>query len=99
MKCPSFIMFLGQHSAMALSSLQIQIPKTSYYYISSKTQLQFSFNSNFFVFALRKSKRVSLSVRVMGSSASSQKPDSIQGLFLLTFYHIYICFYFLILFI
>lgn len=63
---------------MASHSLSLGLPTT---YISSKIQLQFSSKSNFLLLAsraLRKPNGLSLSVRVMGSSASSQKPDSIQ---------------------
>lgn len=63
---------------MASPGLSLGLPTT---YISSKTQLEFGFKSKLLVLAsraLRKPNRVSLSVRAMGSSASSQKPDSIQ---------------------
>jgi hypothetical protein len=60
---------------MASHGLSLGLPTT---YISSKTQLQFGFNS-LASRALRIPNRVSLSVRAMGSSASSQKPDRIQG--------------------
>ncbi|XP_059440807.1 peptide methionine sulfoxide reductase B1, chloroplastic isoform X2 [Corylus avellana] len=64
---------------MASHGLSLGLATT---YISSKTQLEFGFKSKPLLLAsraLRKSNRVSLSVRAMGSSASSQKPERIQG--------------------
>lgn len=64
---------------MASRGLSIALPTTC---VSSKTRLQFVFESKLLVLgspAVKNRKRVSLSARAMGSSASSQKPDSIQG--------------------
>ncbi|XP_030931983.1 peptide methionine sulfoxide reductase B1, chloroplastic [Quercus lobata] len=63
------------HPSLSLSCLPTP---TISCFISSKTQLQIGFKSKLFVLGSPKPKRVSLSIRAMGSSASSQKPDSIQ---------------------
>ncbi|KAG7956944.1 hypothetical protein I3843_11G150200 [Carya illinoinensis] len=63
---------------MASHSLSLASPRI---YISTKSQLELGVKSKLFVFGsqgLRKSNTVSLSARAMGSSASSQKPDSTQ---------------------
>ncbi|KAL0001090.1 hypothetical protein SO802_014871 [Lithocarpus litseifolius] len=66
---------MASHHSLSLSCLPTP---TISCFISSKTQLQIGFKSKLFVLGSPKPKRVSLSIRAMGSSASSQKPDNIQ---------------------
>lgn len=47
--------------------------------VPSRTQFHFDVKSKFSVLGVGKTGRLSFSVRSMGSSASSQKPDNVQG--------------------